>query len=414
MNKERQIAKSIKENIGNPNNRIIVLTGARQVGKTTIVNDYFQDFEYLAADNPLESAALKQMGTEQWYLQYPKAALDEVQKEPELINYVKAVYDRHKDTQYILLGSSQLLLLSKVNETLAGRCSVYEIFPMTLPEIESGKTALHKSIWQQLLEGKNPTVAPNMLMDKGYAYKKQAYDYYLKFGGYPALVNEQLSDEDRFQWLENYSRTYLERDLRDMADIRSLTPFIKLQTATALNTGQTLVVSNLANDLNISAKTINRYLEYLNISYQTVTLNAWDKNKQKRLMKAPKVHFLDHGVLQAVLRRRGGMSGNEYESCIVAEIYKQGKAVDIPASFYHLRTNDGREVDLLVETPQGYYAFEIKMTDHISATHIRHLKQLEQIVKDKPIVRKFVISNDLETKSFEDGITAIHAAHFLG
>ena len=113
----------------------------------------------------------------------------------------------------------------------------------------------------------------------------------------------------------------------------------------------------------------------------------------------PKVHYLDNGVLQAVLQKRGGMTGAEFESLVVAELYKQAKNLQAPVSFYHLRTHDGKEVDLLVETAQGYYAFEIKMTDHVQPSDARHLVALEALL-DKPVLQAYVLSNDYTTRPF--------------
>ena len=157
----------------------------------------------------------------------------------------------------------------------------------------------------------------------------------------------------------------------------------------------------------------SKLLEYLRLSYQVIILPAWERNAAKRLVKAPKVHFMDNGVLQAILQKRGGLTGSEFESLIIAEIYKQVKNLQIDASFHHLRTQDGKEIDLLVETQEGYYAFEVKMTEHVSSIDARHLLNIEPIL-DKPLLHGFVLSNDKETHHFSDKVTAVHAAMFLG
>ena len=162
-----------------------------------------------------------------------------------------------------------------------------------------------------------------------------------------------------------------------------------------------------------STKTVQRYLEYLRLSYQVIILPAWERNSTKRLTKAPKIHFMDNGVLQAVLQKRGGINGNEFESLIISEIYKQAKNIFADISFYHLRTQDGREIDLLVETEQGYFAFEIKMADKVSQIDARHLMNIETIL-DKPLIAGFILSNDPETHQFTSNITAVNATMFLG
>ena len=222
-----------------------------------------------------------------------------------------------------------------------------------------------------------------------------------------------MTDETRYLWLHNYVRTYLERDVRDLASFRDLEPFIKLQKALAIQTGDLINASALASQIGLSAKTVQRYIQYLELSYQTVNLSSWERNSSKRLVKAPKIHYLDNGVLQSVLQKRGGITGQEFESLVIAEIFKQVKTLQKSASFYHLRTQDGKEVDLLIEFPEGYFAFEIKMTEHITKTDARHLKNLEDIL-DKPVLKAFILSNDLSTSYFDENIIAINAAMFLG
>ena len=414
MNREREIGKLMAQKADRPLNRIMVLTGARQVGKTTIIKDYFPDYTYLSVENPALVQRLKEMGAAQWAFAYPKAALDEVQKEPVLIEFIKSVYDEFKETKYLLTGSSQLLLMDKVRETLAGRCRIYDIYPLTLPELPTPEVPMHHSVWQKILTKEEYQIYPDAMLDPTYPDKYGAYNYYVNFGGYPALVNEDLLDEERWDWLRDYVRTYLERDVRDLVSIRDLDPFVKLQQAIALQTGQTVTESTLASMIGVSPKTAKRYLNYLYISYQTITLVPWTRNANKRLTRAPKIHFMDHGVLQAVLQRRGGMSGNEFESAMVSEIYKQARNLALDVRFYHLRTQDGREVDLLAETPDGYYAFEIKYARKVQPTDGKHLRKLEEIVNDKPILGKYIISNDTQTKHFDYDITAVNAAIFLG
>ena len=227
------------------------------------------------------------------------------------------------------------------------------------------------------------------------------------------LIRISLDDILYVEGLKDYVRTYLERDVRDLASFRDLEPYVKLQRALALQTAQTVNVSALATALGMSSKTVSRYMEYLRLSYQTLTLPPWERNANKRLAKMPKIHYLDNGVLQAVLQKRGGMTGAEFESLVVSELYKQAQNVFSDATFYHLRTHDGKEVDLLVELQDGYFAFEIKMAEHVAKTDARHLRNLESIL-DKPVIHAFVLSNDMETKSFDSNITAVNVAAFLG
>lgn len=417
MGKNRQIEKVVAAVKDKRHARIIVFTGARQVGKTTLVKNILPEYEYLSIEDPVLRKVYLNITASQWKSQYPQAVLDEVQKEPQLIESIKAVYDEFDDVRYVLLGSSQLLLMEKVRESLAGRCLIYELYPLTLPEMAttSWDDEIVPSLWQQLLKGQLDTLSifPSFLMDKRMAVKSASWNHYIRFGGYPALVAEDMTEDDKYIWLKTYVHTYLERDLRDLVSFRDLEPFIKLQRAVATYTGGLFNASNFSRDVGVTSKTVQRYLEYLRLSYQVIILPAWERNVAKRLVKAPKVHFMDNGVLQAVLQKRGGLTGNEFESLVIAEIYKQAKNMQADVSFHHLRTQDGREIDLLVETQDGYYAFEIKMADRVSSIDARHLQNVETIL-DKPLLHAFVLSNDNETHNISDKITSLHVAMFLG
>lgn len=417
MDKARKILQVIGQLKDKKIGRILVLTGARQVGKTMLVQQCLPEYRYLSIEDPVKVGQFLNITAEQWHSLYPKAALDEIQKEPSLVESIKATYDQFPDVRYLLLGSSQILLLKKVNESLAGRCVIIDMYPLTLREMQTSSMddEVTDSLWQTIL--RNPTqncdFLPSFLFHPQMAEISKWWTYYLQFGGYPALVDESMSNEQRYLWLHNYIRTYLERDIQDLAMLRDLEPFTKLQRALAAQTAQLVNYASLASGVAVSVNTVQRYIEYLNVSYQTITLPAWAHNMNKRLVKASKIHYIDWGVVQAVLGKRGGMTGNEFESLVVSEIYKQTKNLLKQASFYHLRTHDGREVDLLVELPEGYYAFEIKMAEHVSPTDARHLRNLQEFL-DKPLLHSFLLSNDNQTHQFSDSITAVSAAYFLG
>ena len=416
--KQRIAFKILKTKQQSKLGRIVVLTGARQTGKTTIAKHNFNDFVYLAVDDVVKSRSLLNLTAEQWAKIYPQAVLDEIQCEPQLFHSIKAAYDQFSDTRYVLLGSSQFLLLEKIRESLAGRCIIFEIYPLTLPELLSSdinETTERTSFFVDFVNEKQKpeNVLPSFVLDPNYAEKQNAYEFYLRFGGYPALTNADLNDAEREEWLNMYVRTFLERDIRDLISFRDLMPFVKLQQYMANTTGELVNFSSIAKETAVSVPTVQRYVRYMEISYQSITLPAWFANPLKKLMRSPKVHFLDTGILRATLQKhKSNLTGSEFESAVIAEIYKQIKTYRLPLTCYHLRTQDGREVDLLLEAADYFIAIEIKKTERANSTDAYHLKDLQNILT-KPIKHAFVLSNDTELKHFGKNITAMHAAAFL-
>jgi uncharacterized protein len=408
---KNKIIKTNKSAIG----RIIVLTGARQTGKTTLAKNCFPEYKYLSIEDPILRIQYKELTADQWKAFYPLAILDEVQKEPVLVESIKSVYDQYEESKYLLLGSSQLLLLQKIKESLAGRCVIQEVFPLTLPEIltKNWNDVPKKSFFQNfLIEKKIPQLLPSFKLYQDYSKRDETLNYYLKNGGYPALISTSLTDIERSEWLKNYVRTYLERDVRDLADFKSLDPFIKIQRITSLLTGQLVNYTQLSKEAGVSANTAQKFLQYLEISYQTIMLQPWHSNKLKRLVKTPKLHYLDPGVQKAIVQKTGDLTGHEFESAIIAEIYKQAQTIDFMGSFYHLRTYDGTEVDLVLETEKGFITVEVKMTNNVTKSDVRHLSSLKDILT-KPVLQSFIISNDKTIKSFPENILALPAAMFL-
>lgn len=407
----------IKAKSNSPLGRIIVLTGARQTGKTTIVKQCFPEYAYFPIDNLLQSSELKKLSAEQWHNNYPKAILDEVQIEPQLISTIKATFDQFEDTRYLLLGSSQFLLLQKVKESLAGRCVIREIYPLLLTELRTNNSTeeVENSFFADFIQNKKTisNVAPSFVLDSKYAVKKQAYDFYLHFGGYPALTNINLTDSERYEWLANYVKTFLERDIRDLASFRDLEPFVKLQLYLANTTSSLANYSSIAKETGVTVPTVQRYIQYMSISYQSISLQAWYSNPLKKLVKAPRIHLLDIGVLRAILQKKGVLSGGEYESAVVAEIYKQIKTYNLPLRCYHLRTQDGKEIDLLLEAEDHFIAIEVKATENADKNDARSFTGLQEIL-NKPLKHCFVLSNDYQVKNFGENITAMHTAAFLG
>ena len=397
--------------------RILVLTGARQTGKTTLVREAFPDYAYISLDDPVLRVQYQSLSAYQWEKQFPIAILDEVQKVPQLIESIKAVYDQFPATRYLLLGSSQILLMQQVRESLAGRCHLMELYPLTLPEMltQSWEDSVKESrLIRWLKRGVNLADIPAVLAgNPQFVEASICFERYLQVGGYPALWGDKLPDEAQAQqWLYDYVQTYLQRDIRDLAEIRNLEPFVLAQQMSARLTGELVNYSSLAKEAGITAKTARRFLQYLQMSYQVVLLQPWFRNSRKRLVKSPKLHYLDPGVQSAVSGRYGTLSGREFESAVVVEMIKQIKNSGLRVDFYHLRTADGREVDLLLELSDGFYAFEIKQSRSVHASDGRHFKGLSALL-DKPLKHAFVVSNDPVARELMEGVSAVPVVALL-
>jgi len=305
----------------------------------------------------------------------------------------------------------------RVKEILAGRVSIQELWPLTLPEMAttSWDDPVEDSRLVTWLKG-DPRTDEILFgcpaTSRSFARATSHFDRYLHFGGMPVVHDPDLSEEDRQEWLKNYQRTYLERDVADLAALRDLGPFVVAQKALAARSGRLVNFSDLAKTASISPATARRFLRYLEVSCQVLTSYSYQKNPEKRLSKMPKIHFLDPGVLRSVVGRRGPLTGEEFESAVVAEIYKQVKTASLPVDFFHLRTYDGREVDLLLELEEGYVACEIKLTESARPTDARPLRGLGELLH-KPLLKSLVISQDRDVRLLEKDVVAVPAAWLL-
>ena len=358
------------------------------------------------------------MSATDWVNKYPHAIIDEVQKTPRLIETIKAAYDMNDAVRYILLGSSQILLLEKVRESLAGRAAIEELWPLTLCESVTrnwDSAAEESRLIQWLREGGSDIGELDGIPagEISFSRSKECFDNYLQYGGMPAIIGQDLEDEEKRLWLQDYQRTYLERDVTDLAAFRDLEPFITAQKTIAGRTGRQINYSDLARVAGVTPNTAQRFMRYLELSYQVLLIRPYFRNTEKQLSKTPKIHMIDPGVGRAISRRWGEPTGEEFESAVVSEIFRQFRNARIPVEFYHLRTHDGREVDLLIELEAGFMAFEIKLSQRISRVDARHLRGLTEIL-DRPLLCAFLLSRDSQIHDLGDGITAMPVAWLLG
>jgi len=360
--------------------RIVILTGARQTGKTTLARKHYYDLRYVNLDAIEDREAVRTIQTANWAREVGIAVLDEAQKEPVVFDKVKWAFDEGQIGFTVILGSSRILLLEKVKESLAGRAFIYDLWPLMASELryEAGMTP-QKPLLHDLL-GTADSIddvlveQPQVLLGEEEAERVGAIEHLARWGGMPGLL--PFSDRERREWLRSYQQTYLERDLADLVRLRDLFPFRSLQQLAMLRSGQLLSYSGLARDAGIAVTTVRNYLEYLRISYQTLLIQPWATNLTSVVVKAPKLYWMDLGLLRQGTSRWGPLDGAMFETLAVGEIHKWVNTMAEDTQLYFYRTRSGMEVDLLLKTPRGLVGVEIKNRETVVPADSRSLKAL--------------------------------------
>ncbi len=358
----------------------MLLTGARQTGKTTLVRSLYTQLPYYNLDAVEYREQLSQVSSFAWAETVGTAVLDEVQKEPDLLDKVKFAYDAGDLDFSALLGSAQILLLKRVKETLAGRVFVFELFPLMLSELGAGQSALKPPLLGRLLEGSDPLDVIQrespVLLGRADDDLRRAEQHLLEWGGMPGLLS--LDVVRRRQWMKSYEATYLERDLGDLARLDDLKPFRRFQKLTALRSGQMLSFSELARDAGMAVETARRYLEYLRLSYQAFLVQPFSENLTSQVVKTPKIYWADCGLLRSLIGRDADapMDGHFFESYCAAEIAKYVRSLELNAQLFYYRTRSGLEIDFLLQTSRGILALEVKGRESVAGPDLRSMKRV--------------------------------------
>ena len=357
---------------------VVLLTGARQTGKSTLVeelltkNGYsyvtFDDLRFLSAakNDPIGFIS----GLEKPII------LDEVQRVPEIFLPIKNYVDQNrKPGIFVLTGSANPLLISNVGDSLAGRMEIINLFPLSQGELSSKQeTFLEKAFANQMSELK-----PLKDITKQSLYKK------LIQGGYPGI---QSFDQEGLQnWFYSYITTILQKDVKDLAQIEGLTQFPNLLQLLATRAGSLLNVAELSRSSGIANSTMHRYLTLLETLFLTILIQPWSKNISKRLVKSPKVYLIDSGILLHLLRvdekkmfLDNNLFGKIFENFVITELLKQASWSKNSVKIFHYRTQAGIEVDAVLENSSGdIVGIEIKSNETISKNDFKGLKHLQEV-----------------------------------
>lgn len=391
--------------------RLVVMTGARQTGKTTLAKAKYPELRYINLDAPGNREMLRKISTPLWAKTIGNAVLDEAQKEPIIFEKIKYAYDEKGISFSLILGSSQILRLKKIRESLTGRVAIFEMWPLLMSEIHAEDYArdIKPPLIDLLFTGKAfDTVfrdISQILLDREDSRARDTENYILKWGGMPALL--PLSDEEKWKWLKDYEYTYLERDLSDLARLDDLEPFTKFQRLSALRSGGLLNYSELARDASMSVDTARRYMEYLRLSYQVMLLQPYYKNITSSVIKTPKLYWLDIGLLRQLSGQRGELSGEIYETMVVDEIYKWIKTAQRNIEIFFYRTRSGLELDLLLSTEKGFIGIEIKGRKVVVPSDFRPMKEIALALKRKWLGGLVIYQGDEIKKLSEPKIWAV-------
>ncbi|NPV76486.1 MAG: ATP-binding protein [Anaerolineae bacterium] len=339
---------------------VLVLTGARQVGKSTLLlnEQPFRNFRFLSLDD-FDVLRQAQEQPEALWAGSDRVILDEVQKAPHLLPAVKRAVDQSpRRIKFVLSGSANLLLMKRVSESLAGRAVYCVLDPLTLGEINQSPPP---DLIRNILSGNWPKEGH---LDKPLPDALPG----IQRGLMPALLRLNTAPS-WVRWWDGYVATYLERDLRQVAQIDALVDFRRLMELLALRSGQMLNQSDLARDAGLSQPTAHRYINLLETTHLFKRVPSYASNRTTRMLKAPKAYWNDTGLavflagyFQEEELRKARELGNFFESFIYHHLHVLAQLMTPPARLYHWRTQTGQEVDFVLEFGRKVVAIEVKRT----------------------------------------------------
>ena len=368
--KPRWIAPILRDAV--KDHSIVVLTGARQVGKSTLLQHEspFADWRYITLDDFDVLSQVKSDPTFLW-AGTDCVVLDEVQKSTKLLDAVKiAVDSNYNKYRFILSGSANILLMKKVSESLAGRAVYFPLNPMTIGEMNNLSPT---NLLEILFKGELPK--------EGKIESASAALFPKMWKGFMPPLMQMEASASVLRWWEGYVVTYLERDLRQLSQIDSLSDFRRIMVALALRCGQILNQTEVARDTAISQPTVHRYINLLETTCLMERLPAFAVNRTKRLIKSPKVMWIDPGLISFLAghydieslmssREAGGI----FESMIYLHLKTLAQLLIPRPRIFYWRTTTGKEVDFVLEWGRKLLAIEVKLSSKPRFSDIETLK----------------------------------------
>ncbi|MCP3874715.1 MAG: ATP-binding protein [Desulfobacteraceae bacterium] len=384
---------------------VIAVLGARQVGKSTLIENLFKDRIKTIVFDPVIDI-LNAREDPDFFLQNNPCPLflDEIQYAPELLNSIKRKVDMEKKNgMFIFSGSQNLSVLKNISESLAGRVSILNLLPMTKKELEGTNNPSFLEYWLSDDPGGD-----------GYKYFEKATSLFpfIWRGGYPKLL--EFPDHLVPGYFESYLRTYIERDVRTVSNIGSLQHFGKFIGILAAYTGQEINHTQIGRELGIDRKTALAWTQVAESTFQWFSVPAFSRNAVKRIAGKEKGYFTDTGFACYMQRistpdviGQHPMIGNLFETYIVMEIIKAVQSWPVKPNFFHFRSYSGAEVDLILEINSKLYPIEIKVKSNPSRRDIMGIRSLKECFPNENIQKGLVICATESPSYISDDVFAI-------
>ena len=367
----------------------VLITGPRQVGKSTLLLNRFRNIPNVTLDNPLQLLSLRQDPVEFFKLHGFPLIIDEVQRAPECFSVLKYMIDSDRRAgMYILTGSQKYALMKGVSESLAGRIGIIDMLGLSDREIYEDPFDRPFLPTSDYLLERRPKMAPSI----------QNLWERIHRGSMPELYSNENMDWE--QYYAAYVDTYIERDVKQLGSVGDTLAFTQFMTALASRTGELLNAAYLARDVGVDSKTVKRWLSILQASNIIYLLQPFSLNINKRIIKTPKVYFTDTGLICYLCRwltpetlANGAMAGRIYETFIVNEVLKSYYNAGQEPDLFFFRNTDAQEVDLMFYRDENLTPIEIQKTSPPNVKDAKHFGTLSTFFPSLEVSEGGIICN---------------------